>query len=805
MQVIACAVLCIAFGAHAVSAQQQTITVQVNRPGIRISPTLYGLMTEEINHSYDGGLYAELIRNRIFRNSTSSPVHWRIYGTTASVNMSLDSRHAVSKALTTSLKVIVKPRDGKLVGVSNGGYWGIPVRPNTTYHASFYATAATGFHGPLFMSIASDDGTIRYASAVVNNVRPGWHKYSVVLKTRQCATTAAARFFVLSKNPGTFWLNLVSLFPPTYDNQRNGFRPDLMKMLAAMHPAFLRLPGGNYLEGNSISERFRWRRTLGPLKDRPGHESPWGYRSTDGMGLLEFLMWCEDLHMQPVLAVYAGYSLGGQVVLAGPSLKPYVQSALNEIQFVNGPANTTWGKIRARLGHPAPFPLHYVEVGNEDPHDNYSGRYIQFYKAIKARYPKLTIIATTAVDGMRPDMIDDHYYRTAAAMESDVHHYDTYNRKGPKTFVGEWASTEGSPTPTMNAALGDAAWLTGLEKNSDQVLISSYAPLLVNVNKGGAQWGTNLIGYNALSCFGSPSYYMQAMFGANRGDVVLPETTHAEDPTPVKPFVARGGVGIGTWDTEAEFRNIKVTDNGQTLYESGPNTSLSGWNVWKGSWQAANGVLKQVAPGNAFIATIGDPKWTDYTYTLQARKLGGKEGFLILFHVRNQNTWVWWNIGGWTNSRTAINQSINGGQSEFGQSAYSSVKTGVWYDIKIRCRGADVQCYLNGKRIIGGKDSLAPPKPVFTEASRDLKTGDVILKVVNITSSQMPLTIHLVGVNHLFGGVSDVIAGEPDAQNTIQNPRNVYPVVTRLTEKSPTFVHRFPAHSITVLRLKTHK
>ena len=286
-----------------------------------------------------------------------------------------------------------------------------------------------------------------------------------------------------------------------------------MQKMAGLRPSFLRLPGGNYLEGNTIDQRFEWKNTIGPLSGRAGHLSPWGYRSSDGMGLLEFLEWCEDLHMQPLLAVYAGYSLQGAHVAPGAALQPYVQDALDEIQYVTGDQSTTWGAVRAANGHPAPFPLSYVEIGNEDFFDSsgsYSGsagRYAQFYDAIKASYPNLQLIATSSVSGHIMDVLDDHYYKSPSAFEADVHHYDNYSRTGTKIFVGEWASQEGSPTPDMNSALGDAAWLTGLEHNSDLVVLESYAPMLVNVNNGASQWGTNLIGYDALSSYGSPSYY----------------------------------------------------------------------------------------------------------------------------------------------------------------------------------------------------------------------------------------------------------------------------------------------------------
>jgi alpha-N-arabinofuranosidase len=298
-----------------------------------------------------------------------------------------------------------------------------------------------------------------------------------------------------------------------------------MNLLATMQPKFLRLPGGNYLEGDHIAEHFDWKKTIGPWVDRPTHMSPWHYRSSDGMGLLEFLEWCEDLKMQPVLAVYAGYSLEQEHVDPGPALEPYVQDALDEIEYVTGDADTKWGAERVKDGHPAPFPLRYVEVGNEDQFDHshsYDGRFAQFYHAIKQRYPDLQIIATTPVKSVTPDVLDEHFYMSAAQSFSEAHHYDAAHRNGPKIFVGEWATREGDPTPNLEAALADAAWLTGLERNSDLIIMSSYAPLFVNVNPGGMQWAPDLIGYDALSSYGSPSYWTQVMFSTHLGTEIVP-------------------------------------------------------------------------------------------------------------------------------------------------------------------------------------------------------------------------------------------------------------------------------------------
>jgi alpha-N-arabinofuranosidase len=303
-----------------------------------------------------------------------------------------------------------------------------------------------------------------------------------------------------------------------------------MKLLADMRPAFLRFPGGNYLEGRTIATRFDWKKTIGDITLRPGHmDDAWKYWSSDGMGLLEFLNWCEDLHMQPLLAVYAGYSLAGERVAPGPDLQPYVQDSLDEIEYVTGGPNTTWGARRIKDGHPKPYPLEYVEVGNEDNFDRASGgtydaRFAQFFDAIKAKYPSLKVISTAGSAKTRTaDLIDEHLYPNSLDdMASRAHQFDTRPRGGPqKVFVGEWATRVGDPTPNMTGALGDAAWMTGMERNSDLVLMSSYAPLFVNVNPGGMQWKTDLIGFDAIASYGSPAYYAQQMFSTHHGDTIL--------------------------------------------------------------------------------------------------------------------------------------------------------------------------------------------------------------------------------------------------------------------------------------------
>jgi alpha-N-arabinofuranosidase len=553
----------------AADAPTPLLTLDLAKPGVKLSPVFYGLMTEEINHAYDGGLYAELIQNRIFKDNAQTPVGWSLVGGAES-SIALDQTQPINEALTVCLKL--QAAGGKPAGIANEGFWGVPVKPVTTYRASFYAKTSGKAGAPLTVSLQSADGATIYAQATVPKISAQWQRYAVRLTTGKDVTPAAnARFVITTAAPGTYWFNLVSLFPPTWNDRPNGNRVDLMQWLVDLKPAFLRCPGGNYLEGNTIDTRFPWKKTLGDLAQRPGHMGTWGYRSSDGLGLLEFMEWAEDMHAKPVLAVYAGYSLPtpenknkGTHVAPGKDLEPFVQEALEEIEYVSGAVTTKWGAQRARDGHPAPFPLHYVEIGNEDGFDrsgSYAGRFDQFYDAIKARYPQLELIATAGgSDGLghrvklgarHPDVIDEHYYQTSGEMMKLAHKYDRMSRKRPKIFVGEWATREvaqtapdgkityvrmpwtykDQPTPALHAALGDAAFMTGLERNADLIVMNCYAPLLVNVNPGALQWSPDLLGYNSLQSFASPSYYAQWMFNRHRGDTTIPATTANEPET----------------------------------------------------------------------------------------------------------------------------------------------------------------------------------------------------------------------------------------------------------------------------------
>jgi alpha-L-arabinofuranosidase len=505
------------------------LAVDASQTGPLTNPTQFGEFLEDINYSTDGGLYAELIRNRDLKESASSPTGYSVVGASGAT-IALSQSHPLTAANPVSLQLSVPAgaTSGR-VGVANSGWWGIPIRPSTTYHVSLDVRATGAARSaPLTVDLESNAGHV-WASATLAAPTGSWTQETATLTTAANIPSTLTNRFVVSASAraaagGADWFTFMSVFPPTYDDQANGFRIDLMQKLAALHPGYLRIPGGNYLEGNTIDTRFDWQTTVGPLTGRPGHfNSAWGYWSQDGMGLLEFLELAEELHAQPVLAVWAGYTLDGTVV-SQDELEPYVKSAVNELQYANGPTTSYWGHQRALDGHPAPFNVQMVEIGNEDFFDtsgSYNAyRYPMFYDALHAADPSLKFIATEPVTSRPAYAVDDHYYNDDPSyFAQNAHLFDSMSRSGPKIIVGEYATTNGTPTGTLADALGESAFLTGTERNADLVIGASYAPLLVNVNA--PSWPTNLIGYNALKSYGSPSYYAQEMLADNLGQQVI--------------------------------------------------------------------------------------------------------------------------------------------------------------------------------------------------------------------------------------------------------------------------------------------
>jgi alpha-L-arabinofuranosidase len=756
---------------------------------------LYGIFFEEINCAGDGGLYAELVRNRSFEDA-DKPEHWSLVTSgSAKGEMAIDTQRPMSPENPRSLRLkIAEVGDGR-VGVANAGFWGIALGKDAVYELSFFARCGDGFKGPLVVTLESADGKTTYARRQVGPLTAEWQSFHMPLVSS--ASDPAAKLVISAAQAGTVWLDMVSLFPKdTWKGRLNGLRPDLAQMLADLRPAFVRFPGGCWVEGDTLEFAQRWKKTIGDVANRRNQWNIWHYFSTNGLGYHEYLQMCEDLKAEPLFVINCGMSHKEVVPL--DKMGEWVQDALDAIEYANGPVDSKWGSLRAKAGHPAPFNLKYLEIGNENGGPAYQERYALFYDAIKARYPQITLIADVRTSKRPTEILDEHYYSSPEFFISHAHKYDTYDRKGPKIYVGEYAVTAGAGQGNLRAAVGEAAFMTGMERNSDVVVMASYAPLLANVNH--KRWNPDLINFDSSRVFGTPAYHVQKMFSVNRPDVVLPVTL--EFAAPAAPPQRHGAVGLGTWNTQAEFKDVRVTQGEKTLLASDFAKDSAGWKPGSGDWKVQDGALRQSAGGDDRRITTGDPAWSDYTYSLKARKLGGAEGFLIMFHVQNHDHWVWWNLGGWGNSRHAL-ERCEGGKSILGNEVRGRIETGRWYDIRIELKGQEIRCYLDGKLLHDVE--YAQIKPLYAVAGRANSSSEIVLKVVNVSQAACETQIELKGAGRIqpAGQAIVLTSAKPNDENTLAEPTKVAPVARAIENVGPSFRQTFPPNSVTVLRLTT--
>lgn len=775
------------------------IRVDLDHPGPAVSPLLYGIFFEEINRAGEGGIYAEMVQNRSFEDQLDVPIGWSLAkDRSARGGIALDASRPLNARNVHALRIDVG-RDGSgRVGVANEGFQGIAVEPGGTYRLTLFARAGYGFGGVVKAALEMDDGQ---ELGTVELGRPGldWKRLSGTLVWKpqpdlspEELTTQLARLVISIEEAGQVWIDQVSLMPVSVPED-HPFRPDLLERLRAMRPAFVRFPGGCYVEGDRLSNAFRWKDSIGDPAERPGHWNLWGYRSSDGLGFHEYLQLCEDLKAEPLFVANCG--MAHEDHATPEHMTEFVQDALDAIEYANGDAQATrWGALRAKHGHPAPFGLKLLEIGNENGGPVYEQAYGLFHDAIKARFPDVRLISNVAL-GSRPlEIVDEHYYNSPEFFLRNATRYDRYDRKGPRIYVGEYAVTRGAGEGNLIAALGEAAFMTGMERNGDVVVMSSYAPLFVH--PGWRRWNPNAIVFDAAQSYGTPSYHVQALFAAHRADVNLPVQVDAKASAP--PPLA-GLIGVGTWATQAEFKEIRVTDpKGETVLASDFSEGHDGWAIRGGTWEAEEGALRQTSNDNGACAYAGPLPAGDFTLSLKARKLDGAEGFLVSFLTPTPDPGRknWWNVGGWGNARHGLEHEQLAGESKPGR-----IETGRWYDLRVDVRGESVKCFLDGE-LVHTADRAAI-RPLYAVAGRASESGEVILKVVNPTGEAIDTQVELAGGGSVGAmGKAIVLAGPgPDAENSFEEPEAVVPRERELAGIGKTFRHVFPAYSVTVLRV----
>ena len=769
-----------------------TITIQTDQPGHQVSPTLWGVFFEDINLSADGGIYPELIRNRSFEDS-EKPEDWKLTKLAdGKSEMTIDSGRPLNPLNRRSLRV---KADGAFT-LENDGYWGMNLVKGDRYTFKLAVRAADGFKGPLSVKLLSATGQ-ELAAGDIKDLSGSW-KYSTLTLTAS-ATDAKAHLQISGTGTGSLFLDMVSLIPvKTWKG--HGLRPDLAKSVDDLKPSFLRFPGGCWVEGDDVAHMNHWKKTIGDVDVREPLWNIWNYYATHGLGYHEYLQLAEDLGATPLFCINVGMS--HKEVIPLDRMGEWVQDALDAIEYANGPTNSLWGGLRAKAGHPAPFNLKYLEVGNENGGAPYRERWPLFVKAIHEKYPGIQFVANHWQGGYpktpMPDIVDEHFYDTPEFFMRESTHFDNYDRKGPKIFVGEYAVTKNTGKGNLRGAIGEAAFMTGLERNSDVVVMASYAPLLVNLNH--RAWNPDLINFDSANWYGLPSYYVQKLFSEHRGDVTLPITVQSET---VQEKAPTGAIGVGTWNTSAEFKDIKVTTpGGKVVFTSDFAKNSDGWKILgDGKWAVKDGALQQTAEKEFVRAIAGDKSWTDYTVELKARKISGSEGFLILFHINDDEDRTWWNLGGWNNTQHGIElgSTLDGKEG--------SIETGRWYDIRLEVKGASVKCWLADKLIHDIKNSLTTTRGLYASATREDRSGELIVKVVNTSANATETIIHLNGAKKLAATAQAIVltSAKPTDENTLENPTKVSPKTETVNVTGSTITHKFPGNSFTVLRVGAGK
>ena len=815
------------------SAQQSAlqVTVHADRPGHAIPKTLYGIFFEDINYAADGGLYPELIANRGFDWRTSEPEGWRReWRGNAMGRVSLQGGYPVNPNTWQYLRIeCYAPGEG--AGVANSGFGGIAVKQGEKYDLSFYARPHAGYAGGLMVRLETPDkkplATYRIEKGAWKNklsdakaaspldppAPPEWVKYEAVFLPSEAATNG--QLVVLLDAAGTVDLDLVSLFPQaTFNNRKNGLRRDLMQMLKEMKPATLRFPGGCVVEGSDFETLYHWKRTVGPLERRAINWNRWGYWQSHGLGFFEYFQLAEDVGAEPLPILAAGMTCQFKKPLECiplGSLDVVIQNALDLIEFANGSPDTPWGRVRAEMGHAAPFNLKYVGIGNENWDNVFLERYEVISKAVKAKHPEINIISSAgaAPEGpmfdlawkrlpeLKAELVDEHYYKPPEWFLSQANRYDAYDRSGPKVYVGEYACHTRDRKNNLQSALCEAAVMTGFERNSDVVRMAAYAPLF---NKTGcSQWNVDLIWFNNMSVFGTPSYYVQKLFMNNLPDSLLPVEAAANEV----PLPPTGTVGLQTWLTAAEFKDLRVRHGGQTLYAFDPKAGLKGWSKAKeGAWSAKDGVLRQTDENvqDTVTSFIAGAPWENYTLELSARKLSGKEGFIV--RVRDQrDKAVCLNLGGWGNREHGLD---HGGRDPVLRKA-GSIEAGRWYAIKVQLDGDRVRVWLDGQPLFDQVVPSARAPRAFLVAGQDKAAGEIVFKAVNPYASEQPLTLKLDGTKVAQQKAKRILlAGAPDDVNTMEEPLKVSPQEDTVEIGGTGSQITLPPHSLTIVRVKTN-
>lgn len=796
-----------------------TINIDASDRSKKISDTMWGLFFEDINSAADGGLYAEMVQNRSFEMDD------HLYSWETSGDVKVNTENPLNENNPTYITL------GAGASITNDGFGGMSVKKGEWYNFSICCRSE---QFAVAVELIGDNGQVIANDSVVGipkNISTekisnnSWCETSTTLgglKPTSDAKNAKLKITIACDND--IDIDMVSLIPEdTYKG--HGLRKDLMEQLEAMHPSFLRFPGGCAVEGKTMDEAWNWKDTIGDVSERKEMINIWDgdgtYKMTYGLGFYEYFQMCEDLGMEPVpilncgmaCQVRSGSSTDEKYLVPMDELQPYIDDALDLIAFANGTdENNEWTKKRIEMGHPEPFNMKYIGIGNEQYGEIYFERYAEFAKQIHEKYPDINLVTTsgTASSGTSndlawnwanenqeyADLMDEHYYETADWFRSHAYRYDNYRRDtNTKVFLGEYAS-KGN---TWYNALSEAAFMTGLERNADVVKMASYAPMFAKY--GNTQWtAANMIWFNNDDYVLTPNYYVQSLFSNNRGDYSLP--TDVKMNGIEKDDTLHGGALVGSWGTHNEFKDFVIRSG-----EKQEASHKKNFEAVSGEWNIRDdGVVEQTGDATGSVFMIDSNDLRNYTFECKAKKTAGGEGFQIGVAAEDGQNYYRVNIGGWGNTTAKVQRIVNGVSAETGNVAEQSyvgnvhINDNEWYDVKVEVSDYEIKAYLNGEFIC----SYVKPKeygPVYASGVYDEESGEVIVKVVNTMDSDVNIDVNVDGLK-IDRMKKTVMAADTNAENTLEHKYEIRePYSSDFVGVSNKFTYNAPANSLSVIRL----
>ncbi|MBQ0006024.1 MAG: alpha-L-arabinofuranosidase [Alistipes sp.] len=810
---------------------QDSITIHIDRKGADINPGMYGIFFEEINHSGDGGLVAELVENKSFEDLeipegyhvegdriitplqyhhtigkmvrgeyrwTTEPVPgWQLEGAAA---MSLTKADPMFPSAPNSLKVNLT---GQAV-LKNDGFWGMNLQQGKNYEFRIIVKPCAGT--AIVARLLSENGDILAENPIKTGSEGKWNDVSFVLSPK--ATSEKGSLALAMEGNGTVSFDYVSLMPEERYSYKGGklpLRKDVADMLIGLHPAFVRWPGGCVVEGISLNNRYEWKKSLGDLAERPGEYDTWGYHNSYGFGYHEMLCFCESIGADAMFVCNVGIGCQArQGDLCGENeIQFYLDDCLDAIEYALGPVDSEWGAVRAKAGHPDPLPLKYVEIGNENNGKEYEKRYNIFHKAIKEKYPELILISNCGLGGIgligETNIIDPHWYQTPDFLFKNTHLFDDVERGKYNAYVGEYAANSDVGSGMMLAALSEAAWIGGMERNGDFVKMCSYAPLLENSND--RVWPVNLIWVNSSQVLGRSSYYVQKMAAENRPDYNVCLSSCESSPKPMN--YGAGKLSFGTNTSATEFKDVTVT----TSDGRAKTIDLSTFDAKKGDWTYAGGVLRQTSLDEATLCTFDGIYDGDYTIDFKFRRTDGAEGCYAGFAMNGDATEGYrFSVAGWDDSKCAIEKVFdNKAVSECSAADVSIIKNGEWQNARIEITDNVSSLYIDGKKIVGHTNVLEPE--TFYAAGFDEDNSETVLKIVNRSGRVYPLNVTIEGAARIAreGTVITLAAENPSDENSFEDTMKIFPVESTWDGFGKNFTYSLKPYSYTILRIKSER